>query len=76
MTRVDRSGWTSKALNLSRLQTIMVNKDMAQTRPFFDHARLPVVYHPGETLDEKLQEMGMGVKEFATRVSKPEKTIR
>ena len=36
---------------------------------------MPVVYHPGETLDEKLQEMGMGVKEFATRVSKPEKTI-
>ena len=48
---------------------------MAQTRPFFDPAQLPVVYHPGETLDEKLQEMGMSVKEFATRVSKPEKTI-
>lgn len=48
---------------------------MAQTRPFFDPAKLPIVYHPGETLDEKLQEMGMGVKEFATRVSKPEKTI-
>ncbi len=53
----------------------MANKDMAQTRPFFDPAKLPVVYHPGETLDEKLQELGMGVKEFATRVSKPEKTI-
>lgn len=37
--------------------------------------KLPVVYHPGETLDEKLQEMRMGIKEFATRVSKPEKTI-
>ena len=48
---------------------------MAQTRRFFDPAKLPVVYHPGETLDEKLQEMGMSVKEFATRVSKPEKTI-
>lgn len=48
---------------------------MAQTRPFFDPAKLPAVYHPGETLEEKLQEMGMGVKEFATRVSKPEKTI-
>lgn len=48
---------------------------MARTRPFFDPAKLPVVYHPGETLDEKLQEMGMSVKEFATRVSKPEKTI-
>lgn len=53
----------------------MANKDMAQTRPFFDPAKLPVIYHPGETLDEKLQEMGMGIKEFATRVSKPEKTI-
>lgn len=48
---------------------------MAQTRQFFDLTKLPVVYHPGEILDEKLQEMGMGVKEFATRVSKPEKTI-
>jgi len=53
----------------------MANKDMAQTREFFDPAKLPVVYHPGEMLDEKLQEMGMGVKEFATRVSKPEKTV-
>lgn len=48
---------------------------MAQTRPFFNPAKLPVIYHPGETLEEKLLEMGMGVKEFATRVSKPEKTI-
>ncbi len=53
----------------------MVSKNMVQTRHFFDPAKLPVVYHPGETLDEKLQEMGMGIKEFATRVSKPEKTI-
>lgn len=48
---------------------------MAQTRPFFNPAKLPIIYHPGETLEEKLLEMGMGVKEFATRVSKPEKTI-
>lgn len=48
---------------------------MAKTRQFFNPVKLPVVYHPGETLEEKLQEMGMGVKEFATRVSKPEKTI-
>lgn len=48
---------------------------MAQTRTFFNPSRLPAVYHPGDTLEEKLQEMGMGVKEFATRVSKPEKTI-
>lgn len=48
---------------------------MEQTRQLFDPAKLPVVYHPGEILEEKLQEMGMGIKEFATRVSKPEKTI-
>ncbi len=33
------------------------------------------VSHPGTTLDEKLQEMGMSVKEFAVRTSKPEKTV-
>lgn len=31
--------------------------------------------HPGETLAEKLQELGMGPKEFALRTDKPEKTI-
>lgn len=31
--------------------------------------------HPGETLIEKLEEMGMGPKEFALRTGKPEKTI-
>jgi len=31
--------------------------------------------HPGETLAEKLQEFGMGPKEFAIRTGKPEKTI-
>jgi HTH-type transcriptional regulator / antitoxin HigA len=35
----------------------------------------PVEFHPGITLDEKLKEMGMGVKEFAIRTSKPAKTI-
>jgi addiction module HigA family antidote len=34
-----------------------------------------VVFHPGETLAEKLEEMGMGPKEFALRTGKPEKTI-
>ncbi|MDD4645549.1 MAG: ImmA/IrrE family metallo-endopeptidase [Bacteroidales bacterium] len=34
-----------------------------------------VVPHPGETLAEKLDEMGMGPKEFAIRSGKPEKTI-
>ncbi len=33
------------------------------------------VTHPGLTLAEKLEEMGMGIKEFAIRTSKPEKTI-
>jgi len=31
--------------------------------------------HPGKTLSEKLEEMGMGSKEFAIRTGKPEKTI-
>lgn len=35
----------------------------------------PVAFHPGETLSEKLHEMGMSIKEFAVRTSKPEKTI-
>lgn len=34
-----------------------------------------VVFHPGETLSEKLEEIGMGAKEFAIRTNKPEKTI-
>lgn len=33
------------------------------------------VIHPGLILHEKLQEMGMGPKEFALRTNKPEKTI-
>lgn len=35
----------------------------------------PVEFHPGITLSDKLKEMGMSVKEFAVRTSKPEKTI-
>ena len=34
-----------------------------------------VAFHPGETLSEKLDEMGIGPKEFAVRTGKPEKTI-
>jgi addiction module HigA family antidote len=41
-----------------------VNQYFPQSRP-----------HPGETLSEKLEEMGMGPKEFALRTDKPEKTI-
>lgn len=33
------------------------------------------VHHPGEVLGEKLEEMGMSIKEFAVRATKPEKTI-
>ena len=33
------------------------------------------IFHPGKTLEEKLDEMGMGPKEFAIRTGKPEKTI-
>lgn len=34
-----------------------------------------IVFPPGETLEEKLDEMGMSKKEFAVRTAKPEKTI-
>lgn len=40
-----------------------------------NHYTPPVAFHPGETLAEKLEEMGMSIKEFAIRVTKPEKTI-
>lgn len=33
------------------------------------------VFHPGETLAEKLEELKMGPKEFSVRTGKPEKTI-
>lgn len=34
-----------------------------------------IAFHPGETLGEKLEELGMGPKEFAIRTGKPEKTV-
>lgn len=34
-----------------------------------------IVFHPATTLNEKLEEMGMSIKEFALRTGKPEKTI-
>lgn len=40
-----------------------------------NHYQPQTVSHPGETLAEKLKEMGMSIKEFAIRTSKPEKTI-
>ncbi|MEZ4686999.1 MAG: HigA family addiction module antitoxin [Bacteroidia bacterium] len=39
------------------------------------HYAPDMVFHPGETLREKLEELGMGSKEFAIRTGKPEKTI-
>lgn len=34
-----------------------------------------IAFHPGETLSEKLEELGMGPKEFSVRTGKQEKTI-
>lgn len=44
---------------------------MATVNQYFPQSEL----HPGKTLSEKLEEMGMGPKEFALRAGKPEKTI-
>ncbi len=44
---------------------------MAKQNQYFPQSRP----HPGITLAEKLEEMGMGAKEFAVRTRKPEKTI-
>ena len=40
-----------------------------------ENFRPSVAFHPGETLEEKLEELGIGPKEFAVRTGKPEKTI-
>ena len=44
---------------------------MAKQNQYFPQT----VPHPGKTLEEKLNEMEMGPKEFALRTGKPEKTI-
>lgn len=44
---------------------------MAKKNQFFPQ----IAFHPGETLADKLEELGMGPKEFAVRSGKPEKTI-
>ena len=44
---------------------------MATQNQYFPQSRP----HPGETLTEKLEELGMGSKEFSVRTGKPEKTI-
>lgn len=48
---------------------------MAHTGNFIDINRLPIVYHPGETLEEKLQEMNMSATEFASSISIPEDKV-
>jgi addiction module HigA family antidote len=52
----------------------MAKKFIPKTATSFEF-ELPQAFHPGETLTEKLQELGMGPKEFAIRTGKPEKTI-
>lgn len=44
---------------------------MAKKNEYFPQS----VPHPGVDLSEKLNELGMGFKEFAVRTEKPEKTI-
>lgn len=53
-----------------KLQTIMVNK-IKNTNQYTPR----LVSHPGATLAAKLHEMGMSIREFAVRATKPEKTI-
>lgn len=48
---------------------------MAQNRHFFDPHKLPIVYPPGETLEEKLQEMDMSVRQFSALTNIPENTV-
>ena len=55
----------------SQTTTDRRNNNMSNKNQYFP----TVIFHPGETLEEKLQEMGMGPKEFAIRTGKPEKTI-
>lgn len=47
----------------------------SQENIFLNPFKSPIAFHPGETLHEKLMELGMGPKEFAVRTGKPEKTI-
>lgn len=44
---------------------------MSKLNEYFPQSRP----HPGETLEEKLAELGMDFKEFALRTGKPERTI-
>jgi len=51
--------------------TLQQSQESIFIKPF----KSPIAFHPGETLEEKLEELGMGPKEFAVRTGKPEKTI-
>jgi addiction module HigA family antidote len=51
--------------------TIKKTKIMTKQNEYFPQS----VPHPGTTLAEKLEELGMGPKEFAVRTGKPEKTV-
>jgi len=44
---------------------------MARINQYFPQS----IPHPGETLSEKLEELGIGAKELAIKTNKPEKTI-
>ena len=44
---------------------------MAQANQYFPQ----IAFHPGETVEEKLEELGMAIKEFAVRTGTSEKTI-
>ena len=48
---------------------------MAKTRHLFNPAKLPKVYPPGETLEEKLMELNMSISEFASITAIPEDTV-
>lgn len=66
------SGPVFTALKLWKSLIIMRNsKTMDKQNQYFPQS----VPHPGETLEEKLEELGIGPKEFALRTQKPEKTI-
>lgn len=43
---------------------------------FFSSEQLPLAFHPGDTLEEKLIEMGMSVEKFAQLSSQSEDSIK
>ena len=53
------------------MQREISRENMERREPFSPS----VFFHPGTTLEEKLREMGMGIKELAERTSIPERVI-